>query len=158
VDSKTKKKVLRKITYGIYVLAVEDSDIYSAATITWLSQASFEPPLLMIGLKNTSNTYKAVVKSKKFSINFLNESQKTMASVFFKDIKYENGKLNGYGIETGKTGAPVFKNINAYFECEVQKIIKGGDHNIILAEIKNAKNISDQNVLDLNGTGWKYGG
>ena len=158
MDPNTRKKVLRKITYGIYILAVEFKKHYSAATITWLSQASFEPPLLMIGLKKVSNTYRAVIESKKFSINLLNDSQKSMAASFFKDTKFEGGKLNGYDIEIGKTGVPVFKNINAYFECEFLKIIEGGDHDIIVAEIKNAENLVDQVVLNLEDTGWKYGG
>lgn len=158
MDPNTTKKVLRKITYGIYVLAVELNNHYSVATITWLSQASFEPPLIMIGLKKSSNTYHFVVKSKKFSINFLNDSQKNLAASFFKDTKYENGKLNGYDIEIGKTDVPVFKNINSYFECALLKVIEGGDHDIIVAEIKNAENLTDQNALNLKDTGWKYGG
>ena len=158
MEQKAKKEVLRKITYGIYILAVENAGVYTAATITWLSQASFEPPLLMIGLKNTSNIYRAVIESKIFSINFLNDLQKNMAASFFKNTTYKNGKLNGYEIEIGKTGVPVFKNINSFFECEIKKIIEGGDHNIIIAEIKNAVNFSKQNVLNLNETGWKYSG
>jgi flavin reductase (DIM6/NTAB) family NADH-FMN oxidoreductase RutF len=158
MNPETKKKVLRKISYGIYILAVENDGQYSAATITWVSQASFEPPLLMIGLKKSSNTYKFAIDSKKFSINFLDDSQKNMAASFFKDTKFEGGKLNGYDIEIGKTGVPVFKNINSYFECELIKIIEGGDHNVILAEIKNAENLTDQDVLNLVDTGWKYGG
>ena len=158
MDTKIRKKVLRKISYGIYILAVENKGKYSAATITWLSQASFEPPLLMIGLNKTSKIYKAVSDSKLFSINFLNDSQKTMAASFFKEPKYESGQLNGFEIEITKSIIPVFKNVNSYFECELQNIIEGGDHNIIIAEIKNAKNYSDQNVLKLKETGWKYGG
>ena len=102
MEQGTRKKVLRKITYGVYILAVKLDDKYSAATITWLSQASFDPPLLMIGLKKTSNNYKFVIESKKFSINMLNESQKNMAASFFKDTKYVNGKLNGYAVTEGK--------------------------------------------------------
>ena len=81
-----------------------------------------------------------------------------MAASFFKNTIYENGKLNGYEIEIGKTGVPIFKKINSIFECVVKNIIEGGDHNIIIAEIKNAVNFSNQNVLNLKQTGWKYGG
>ena len=158
MNPETKKKVLRKISYGIYIIAVENNGQYFAATITWVSQASFEPSLLMIGLKKTSNTYKAVIESKKFSINFLNESQKNMAAAFFKETIYENGNLNGFDIEAGKTGVPIFKNINSYFECEVYKVIEVGDHDIVIAKIKNVENLSDHAALNLNDTGWKYGG
>lgn len=153
-----RKKVLRKITYGVYILAVKLDDKYSAATITWVSQASFEPPLLMIGLKKLSNSYKFVIDSKKFSINILNDSQKNMAASFFKNTKYEKGELNGYEIKEGKTGVPVFIEVNSFLECELVKVIEGGDHDIIVAEIKNFENLTGQEVLNLRSTGWNYGG
>ena len=158
MDQKTRKKVLPKITYGVYILAVKLDDIYSAATITWLSQASFDPPLLMTGLKKSSNTYKFVIESKFFSIIILNESQKNMATAFFKYTYYKDGKLNGYKIKIGTTGVPIFENANSYIECELLKLIEGSDHDVIVAEIKSAENISDQNTLNLHFTGWNYGG
>lgn len=158
MDKTLKKKVLRKITYGVYILVVESKGQFSAATITWVSQASFEPPLLMIGLKKSSNTYKLVNEAKRFSINILNESQKNMAASFFKDTKYDNNKLNGFEIKIGITNVPVFIDVNSYFECELIKLIEVGDHDIIVAEIKNVENTSEQDVLNLKATGWNYGG
>lgn len=158
MDKSLRKKVLRKITYGVYILVVESKGQFSAATITWVSQASFEPPLLMIGLKKSSNTYKLVNEAKRFSINILNESQKNMAASFFKDTKYDNNKLNGFEIKIGITNVPVFIDVNSYFECELIKLIEVGDHDIIVAEIKNVENISEQDVLNLKATGWNYGG
>ncbi len=158
MEHSIRKKVLRKITYGVYILAVKLDDKYSAATITWVSQASFEPPLLMIGLKKFSNSYKFVIDSKKFSINILNDSQKNMAASFFKNTKYEKGELNGYEIKEGKTGVPVFIEVNSFLECELVKVIEGGDHDIIVAEIKNFENLTSQEVLNLRSTGWNYGG
>lgn len=158
MDQKTRKKVLRKITYGVYILAAKLDDNYSAATITWLSQASFDPPLLMLGLKKSSNTYKFVIESKKFSINILNESNKDMAAAFIKDTIYKDGKLDGYEIKIGITGVPVFIKSNSYMECELVKLIEGGEHDIIIAETKAVENISEENTLNLLSTGWNYGG
>lgn len=153
-----KKKVLRKIGYGIYILVAENNGEYAAATVTWLSQASFDPPLLMLGLKKVSNTYKTVAKTKKFSINFIKKSQKDMAAAFFKDTIYKDNKLNGYEMSFEESGIPVLKDVNSYLECEVQKIVEGGDHDIIIAKIKNAINYLEEDALNLSDTGWKYGG
>jgi flavin reductase (DIM6/NTAB) family NADH-FMN oxidoreductase RutF len=158
LDQKVKKDVLRKFVYGVYVLVVKYKNEFSAATVTWLSQASFEPPLVMIGLNIKSNTYRLVNKSGKFSINILNEDQKKMAAAFFKESNYENQKINGYEIKIKNSEIPIFDNVNASLECEIFKLIEIGDHNIIVAKIINAQEFSKKSVLDLKATGWKYGG
>ena len=35
------------LSHGVYVLTSRSEDRYGAATVTWVSQASFKPPLVM---------------------------------------------------------------------------------------------------------------
>ncbi|MCI3952948.1 MAG: hypothetical protein K0R53_2446, partial [Burkholderiales bacterium] len=35
------------LSHGVYVLTSRSAERYGAATVTWVSQASFKPPLLM---------------------------------------------------------------------------------------------------------------
>ena len=49
MDPQAKKVALRAINYGLYVLTAKDGDELAAASVNWLSQASFEPPLIMVG-------------------------------------------------------------------------------------------------------------
>ena len=46
-----KKKVLRSFTYGLYVLTAKDWDEVAAGTVNWVTQASFQPPLVAVWLK-----------------------------------------------------------------------------------------------------------
>ncbi len=158
MDQNIKKTVLRQITYGLYILTVKNNDQYSAATITWLSQASFTPLLLMLGVKKENNTYDNLSLVKQFAVNILGESQKKMAVAFFKDTVVEENMLNGYMFKTEQTGAPIFIDTPLYLECIVQKIIDGSDHNIIIAEIINTGLNNEKSPLTLKSTGWNYGG
>jgi len=46
MDEDAKKTALRMIPYGLYVLTAEDEDQnISTATVNWVTQASFKPPL-----------------------------------------------------------------------------------------------------------------
>jgi len=49
MDGDQKKKALRAINYGLHVLTANDGGDYAAGGVNWLSQASFEPPLVMGG-------------------------------------------------------------------------------------------------------------
>ena len=53
MDADAKKTALRMIPYGIYVMTSEDSDgTISAATVNWVTHTSFDPPLVVIGVKS----------------------------------------------------------------------------------------------------------
>ena len=44
MDPEVKKKALRMINYGMYVLTSKDGDQLDAATVNWVTHASFNPP------------------------------------------------------------------------------------------------------------------
>jgi len=61
MDAQNKKTVFRMIPYGLYVLTSESNDgRVAAATINWVTQASFEPPLLAIGVKDDSGAHEII--------------------------------------------------------------------------------------------------
>jgi len=55
MDTDTKKTVLRMIPYGLYVLTAKDQEgSVAAATVNWVTQTSFQPPLIVIGVRADS--------------------------------------------------------------------------------------------------------
>ena len=55
MNSDHKKTVLRMIPYGIYVLTSDDGKgNISAATVNWVTQTAFAPPLVVVGVKTDS--------------------------------------------------------------------------------------------------------
>ena len=62
MDANAKKTTLRMIPYGLFVLTAAHPDgRVAAATINWVTQASFEPPLVAIGVKADSHGH-ALIK------------------------------------------------------------------------------------------------
>ena len=66
MDDDAKKVALRMIPYGIYVMTAKDGDSIAAATVNWVTQTAFAPPLIAVGVKTDSGIYRAVTKSKSF--------------------------------------------------------------------------------------------
>ncbi|KAB2881048.1 flavin reductase [bacterium] len=159
-----KKRALKMFQYGLYILTAKATDPkesmpYAAATVTWVSQASFEPPLVMVGIRNESWANEAVKQSKSFALNVLGKNQKAMASKFFKEVHLDGNKINGCEFEAGVTGAPLFLEANAALECSVEERIKKGDHTIVIGKIVNARlNETEDEPMLLRDTGWSYGG
>jgi flavin reductase (DIM6/NTAB) family NADH-FMN oxidoreductase RutF len=159
MDPKIKQKVLRLLTNGMYILTSRGAEGFGAATITWVSQASFKPPLLMVALRKDGSAFQCVVQSRTAVLHVLDSSQQDIAQKFFAATEESHGSLNGEPYSEGTNGAPVLKNLGAYLECKVLEILeKHGDHAIVVLEVLNAVLRRDVEPLTVSGSPWQYGG
>ena len=139
MDNDAKKTVLRMIPYGIYVLtAAEGKDKVAAATVNWVTQTAFAPPLVVVGVKIDSGAYQIVKSAKTFALNMLGKDQKGLAFTFFKPANVSDGKISGQAYRTGTTGAPILTDAPAAVECRVTGIVEQGDHHIVVGEVVEA--------------------
>lgn len=155
----TRRKTLRLISNGMYVLTSRCGEEFGAATVTWLSQASFKPPLLMAAVRANSNVYRCLVQSRLAAIHILGSDQKEVAQKFFFPTKATNGEINGEPFSDGATGVPVLRNAPAYIECRVVEVLNDlGDHSIVVLEAVEAEYRSTVRPLTIAESPWEYGG
>jgi flavin reductase (DIM6/NTAB) family NADH-FMN oxidoreductase RutF len=138
MDADQKKTALRMIPYGIYVLTAEDGGDIAAATVNWVTQTSFDPPLVVIGVKADSGAYQIAKKAGHFALNVLGKGQQGAAFAFFKPAEVADGKISGEAYRTGTTGAPLLDSAPAAVECKVAEIVERGDHHIVIGEVVDA--------------------
>lgn len=139
MDEATKKTALRMIPYGIYVLTARGADgTLAAATVNWVTQSSFKPPLLAVAVKEDSSAHALVKASKSFALNVLGKGQQKLAFSFFKPAIVEGNRLSGEPFRAGVTGAPLLESAPAFVECRVVNAVEGGDHTLFLAEVVEA--------------------
>jgi len=162
-----RKIALRMIPYGLYVMTACGKDGSPAgATVNWVTQTSFSPPLLALGVKPDSGVYHAARESGHFALNILGKGQQGPAFTFFKPAVLEDGKLSGEEIAWAANGAPVLKSVPAAVECKVLQVVELGDHHTIVAEVTNVhlhrepEGRPDAAVLEMKDLGEKvfYGG
>lgn len=160
MDADQKKLALRAINYGLYVLTAHDGDEYAASGVNWLSQTSFEPPLVVVGVKADSGAAALVGRLGEFAVNVLAADQLDIGKAFFRSTSVEAGLINGHGFEAGpETGSPLLIDTPYWFECRVTDTIDRGDHTIFVAEVVNA-GVRDAEAVPLllRDTGMNYGG
>ena len=159
MDAQAKKKALRMFSNGMYVLTSRSGDCYGAATVTWVSQASFKPPLLMTAVRRDSNVYRCLAESRVAAIHVLAADQKEIAQKFFAPTTASAGMINGEPFVDGKTTAPVLRNTPAHVECRVQQIFDDlGDHSIVILEVVEAEFRREARPLTIGESPWEYGG
>src|ERR1700683_4704757 len=107
MDENAKKKGLRMIPYGLQVLGAKNGDKSTLATVNWTTQASFAPPLVVVGIKTDSTAHELVKQSKKFTLSMLGKGQKDLAFAFFKHVEPKDGKYGAYAYTDGNNGCPI---------------------------------------------------
>lgn len=139
MDADAKKTALRMIPYGMYVLAAEGKDgSVTAATVCWVTQASFKPPLLALAVKADSGPHAIIKESRVFALNMLDKGRQDLATAFFKHVERDGDTVGGQPFEKGPNGAPLLLNAAAWVECKLVDTVEGGDHSVFVAEVTEA--------------------
>jgi flavin reductase (DIM6/NTAB) family NADH-FMN oxidoreductase RutF len=139
MDAEAKKTALRMIPYGLYILTAEGKDgKIAASTVNWVTQAAFQPPLVVVGVKADSGSHAIIKESEVFALNILGKDQKAQAFTFFKQLERESDKIGGEPFRRGALGAPILENTPAFLECRLVETIEKGDHSIFVGEVQNA--------------------
>jgi flavin reductase (DIM6/NTAB) family NADH-FMN oxidoreductase RutF len=160
MDEESKRSVLRKLPYGMYVMTAAARERVAGSTLTWLSQCSFRPPLVMLGIQSESQMHAMVEAAGALAVNILAETQAKVAETFFRPVAVEGDRLGGFAFKPGPmTGAPLLLDLPAWFEARVTDSVHQGDHTVFVAEVVNA-GLHDPNAapLLLSSTRWNYGG
>ena len=156
-----RRTILRKLPYGVHVMTAVGSDGTGVgSTLTWISQCSFQPPLVMIAIQKTSQIHGAIVASGALAVNVLGEGQKGIAKAFFKAPAGEGDRFGEYRYEAGPgTGAPLLTDVPAWLEARVTDRVERGDHTVFVAEVVSAgvRDAAAKPLL-LSDTPWNYGG
>ncbi len=139
MDANAKKTALRMIPYGLYVLTAAHKDgRVAAATVNWVTQASFEPPLVAVGVKTDSHGHALIKETKAFALNVLGKGQQALAFTFFKPAEVKGDTISGEPFRAGTTGAPILASAPAFVECALETTVERGDHSIFVGKVVEA--------------------
>lgn len=159
MDAKAKRKTLRMLSNGVYVLTSCSGDRYGAATITWVSQASFKPPLVMAAVRRESNVFACLAESRFAVLHIVGAQQQEIARRFFHRTCAQGGTINGEPFAPGATAAPVLASLPAHVECRVERILEtAGDHAVVILQVVEAACREPVRPLTIAESPWEYGG
>ncbi len=161
LDQDAKKTALRMIPYGMFVLTgrTKDSEQMSASTVNWVTQASFGPPLVVVGVKGDSSAHAHVKDTGVFALNVIGKEQINTAFNFFKSHDRDGNSIGGEDFEEGKeTGCALLLSSPAWWECKVVDEVARGDHTIFVGEVVEAGVRSADQTILMRDHNLNYGG
>lgn len=160
MDPDVRRRTLRLLSNGVYVMTSKSGGRFGAATVTWVSQASFRPPLLMAAVRPESSVFACLRDSGVAALHILGRGQEDMARRFFAPTAADASAINGEPFQDGTTAVPVLRNAPAYLECRVRRIVDdlGGDHSLVVLEVLDASCREPVRPMTVAESPWEYGG
>lgn len=114
-------------------------------TINSFTSVSLNPPLVSFCIDNKSANLNYFKKNRFFSLNILSDQQKDLAIAFATPKNSAKWDVEPYFF--GKKGNPIFHNSLAFIECKKHRVIKCGDHHIVVGEVVDHRVLSDKKPL-----------
>ena len=125
-----------KMSYGIYVLTTAHKESINGMIASWVSQISYDPPLVLVAVHPNRYTHELVEKSGVFALHIPAKHQKDLLGRFKGPDPA--AKFAGIDWEKGKTGSPILKDCIAWMDCVVQTTYRPNGHTLFIGEIVEA--------------------
>lgn len=160
LDQAAKKKVLRDFTYGLYAVTAAHDGERGVFTANWLSQVSFEPPLVALSVENESSTLPLIRASGMFAVCPLDEGQKELAGALGRPKARAGDKYGALDLAVVETesGVPALAASLGYVVCRVEAEMSAGDSVVFLGEVVEAQSFADAPPLEMRRAGFRHAG
>lgn len=120
---------------GVTVVTTLDADgLPAGLTANSFSTVSLDPPLVLFCLGRESDTFSAFGAGNGYVVHVLGADQQDL-SVRFATKGID--RFAGIRWRPGHKGLPVLEGVLARFECDLAHVYEGGDHLILVGEVKH---------------------
>ena len=157
MDPAIKKQALRLFTYGLYVITCTQGDDINAFTANWLTQVSFEPPLLAVSVENNAKSLSMIRDSGKFAVNVLRSGQREFAGALGKSALKHPDKMKGVAYEIQENYIVLQEGLG-WVGCELRQSVPTGDSTLVIAEVVAAGIVAEGQPLTMNEAGFRHAG
>jgi flavin reductase (DIM6/NTAB) family NADH-FMN oxidoreductase RutF len=159
---KLRRRVLWTFPSGLYVVGSRDGDRRNLMTLNWVTQVSFEPKLIGVGIEKTAFTHELIDAGRSFVVQTIARDDRAIVRKFTKPVEADlgAGTLNGFGFHDSLTGAPVLDQAVAWVDCQVRQEVDCGNHTFFVGEVVDSgfQQAEDTPVLRMEDTRMNYGG
>jgi flavin reductase (DIM6/NTAB) family NADH-FMN oxidoreductase RutF/rubredoxin len=144
-----KLKAFHKLSYGLYLIASENKGKKAGYIANTAFQVTSEPEQLAISCHKNNQTAQVILDSGIFSLSVLKKevNMKIIGDFGFMSSN-DIDKFQGINYIKGQSGAPVVMDSSvAWFDCKVVKSVDLGTHYLIIGEVLDSDEISDEEPL-----------
>jgi flavin reductase (DIM6/NTAB) family NADH-FMN oxidoreductase RutF len=147
INSDEFRFALGKYVTGITIVTCNSDNGPIGITANSFSSLSLSPPLVLWAPAKASKRHDTFLKVEKFTIHIASENQIELCKSFSKSAR-GGSEMNW---DFNDQGEGFIKNCSAHFECTKYSHFDGGDHSIIVGEVKKFETTDHKPLIFLGG-------
>ena len=164
-------RALCEMPYTHYVVGSYRDGEANGMVADWVMQVSFDPRRIAVAFENDAYTLESIRRGKFFTLNVLTTDSMDLAARLLqprdggkiggrsRDARRRiHHKLDGVGYRSATNDCPVLDDAVMWLECEALDFIDVGDHQRVIADVRNGAVEGSGEPLSAAFTGWEYGG
>ncbi len=136
------EQAVGRIIGSLCVLTTCNNNQHSGVLTSWISQATFNPPGIMLAVDPAQNSDLIRNPGDKLVLNILNEGR----SVRRNFLSQSTDSFDNLTTKTATNGCLIIEEALAYLECTVQNKIESGDRTLIYAVIDQGEVLENHGV------------
>lgn len=142
------RAVHRRFPTGVTVVATVNEGSPFGLAVNAFSSISLEPPLVLVCISATAQTYPKLFENDMIAVSILAEDQSEVASAFARSggPKFEVSRWYA-----GENGAPVIEGAAAYLEGTVVRRLPAYTHTIFIVDVTKACDEGKPPLVYLDG-------
>jgi flavin reductase (DIM6/NTAB) family NADH-FMN oxidoreductase RutF len=153
------KRCLGQMIHGIQVVGAAHHGVQRLYTSHWVTQVSFEEPVIMASISPKHDTHPLVAASGRFTVSMLAGDQIEAGQYF----SYPGRKFRHIAdelVETLPNGLPVVTNTIGWLLCETFQRVEMLDHELFFARVVDvgAGRLREPPLLYSSRLGWRITG
>ncbi|RCJ28874.1 flavin oxidoreductase [Nostoc minutum NIES-26] len=138
------EQAVGRIIGSLCVLTTRDEESHKGVLTSWVSQATFNPPGIMVAIAEEQNADLMCHPGDKFVLNILKEGR-NIRRYFSRNSVLGNNPFLNLSTQTADNGCLILTDALSYLECTVQNQMKCGDRWLIYAVVDKGQ------VLETDG-------
>ena len=128
-------ELFRRLTNGVYVVTASHAGRSDGFTAAWVTQASFDPLLLVLSVNPGNATWPLMQQSRRCAVNVLKTGQLDLARHFGTTSGRDIDKMSTVRTTVVADDALVLSDAAAWLDCRVEQHIPAGDHLVVIARV-----------------------
>ncbi len=135
IDPMLFRQVMGHYPTGVTVVASLEDDHPVGLAIGSFFSVSLDPPLVGFCVARTSSSWPRIEATGRFGISVLAEDQHETSGRFASKVE---DKFEGESWAPAPvTGSPLITGALAHIDCTLHSVLEGGDHVIVLGQVRN---------------------
>ena len=123
---------------GVTVVTTKHDRMVYGITVSSFSSLSIDPFLVLVCLADSNRLPRMIDDSGRFGVSILAAGQDAISAWFAKSGRDPVERFEDFATVTMETGSPLIADAIAHLDCEVDRLVPGGDHTIAIGRVVGA--------------------